>query len=112
MRLLCMFHMFQHLHEKIGGPGWTLEIDESIFRRRKYKRGRSKQQIWIFRGILRKKDDIENENKKRMFLIVVPNRDSDTLKAVIDKYVEKGTVIMSDSWKGYSKIPEMGFENK
>jgi hypothetical protein len=45
-------------------------------------------------------------------MVVVPNRDSDTLRDALDKYVEKGTIIISDSWKRYSKFSEINFENK
>ena len=38
---------------KIGGPGKTVEIDESKFGKRKYHKGRRKDGVWVFGGIER-----------------------------------------------------------
>ncbi|KAH7818770.1 uncharacterized protein MONOS_15343 [Monocercomonoides exilis] len=43
-----------NLHQNpIGGEGKVVEIDEAVWRRRNYKRGRRKEQIWIFGGVER-----------------------------------------------------------
>ena len=37
--------------DQIGGPNITVQVDECILRRRKYQKGRKKQQIWIFGAV-------------------------------------------------------------
>ena len=41
--------------KKIGGPGKTVEIDESMFGKRRYHRGRilGRRQMWVLGGVCR-----------------------------------------------------------
>ncbi|KAA6382536.1 MAG: hypothetical protein EZS28_021937 [Streblomastix strix] len=100
----------QPLEKKIGGENDIVEIDEAIVRRRKWRKGRGKEQIWIFGGFLRETE--ENKDKtKRMFILIIPNRSAITLFNCVNTNIIPKTLIYSDSWKGYSKIPEGGYKN-
>ena len=86
---------------KIGGPGKTVEKDESKFGKRKYHKGRRKEGAWVFGGIERE--------SKNCFLTSVPDRSAETLIAKIKKHVFPGTNIISDCWKAYSRLAEEGY---
>lgn len=51
---------------KLGGPGRTVEIDESKFGRRKYHRGHKVEGQWVFGGIERETG--------RVFMVPVEDR--------------------------------------
>lgn len=85
--------------EKIGGPGMTVEIDETLLSKRKYHTGRLLQQIWVFGGICRENGHI--------FMEVVPNRNSDTLISSIHRNIQYGSNIISDMWSGYKSLDDV-----
>lgn len=82
---------FSNFKEKIGGPGKTVEIDESKFGRRKYHRGHRVEGQWVFGGIERESG--------RCFLVPVEDRSAETLVGVIKEWILPGTTIISDCWK-------------
>lgn len=86
--------------EKIGGPGIVVEIDESKFAKRKYNVGHRVQGGWVFGGR-------EKDNKRKVFMEPVENRTADTLLAVIQKWIAPGSIIWSDCWKSYDRIPSL-----
>lgn len=72
-------------------------------RKRKYNRGRYiKDDKWIFGGIER--------GTQNAFMMVVSKKDAETLLPIIEKEIEDETFIISDGWKTYNKIPEMGHD--
>jgi hypothetical protein len=83
-----MLEYMEGCSEKIGGPNKTVEIDESMFGRRKYNRGHPVKGQWIFGGVERESG--------RTFLVPVPDRNADTLMAVIDAWIEQATMVISD----------------
>lgn len=92
---------------QIGGVGEVVEIDESKFYRRKYNRGRvlsAQQDGWVFGGIQRSNGDC--------FMVRVGDRSKNTLFPLILKYIKPGTQIISDEWKAYSKLNEIGYKHR
>ena len=99
MREVCATHI-QNRHP-IGGVGHIVEIDESLFGRRKNHRGRLVPQQWVLGGT--------DRHTRECFLIVVPRRDAATLIPIIRAWVLPGTVIMTDEWRAYRPLPLFGY---
>ena len=78
---------------KIGWVGLTVEIDESLFSRRKYNVGRTLPTQWVFGGICRETRDC--------FMYAVPDRSAETLLTTIQECILPGTTIISDKWRAY-----------
>ncbi|KCZ81666.1 hypothetical protein H312_00844, partial [Anncaliia algerae PRA339] len=93
--------MRDELNDKIGGPGHVVEIDESKFSKRKYQVGRIVMSPWVVGGI-----DI---NTKECFFVEVINRSADTLKRIILERIHPGTLIITDEWRGYWGLENMGY---
>lgn len=98
---------FQH-QEAIGGPDTVVEIDETLIVRRKYGRGRVLCQVWLFGGI-------ERGTKRRFVVPLIGplgeagRRDKRTLLPLIEQYIRRGTVIISDQWRAYNTLSQLGY---
>ncbi|KCZ78830.1 hypothetical protein H311_00129 [Anncaliia algerae PRA109] len=88
---------------KIGGTGHIVEIDESLFSKRKYNVGRVPRSPWVVGGI-----DLET---KECFFVEVTHRNADTLKYIILEKVEPGSLIITDEWRGYWGLEELGYHH-
>ena len=40
-------------------------------------------------------------------MVAVPDREAETLLAIIQKWIAPGSIIWSDCWKSYDKIPKL-----
>ncbi|KAG0442391.1 hypothetical protein DMUE_0300 [Dictyocoela muelleri] len=81
-----------------NGNQKIVEIDESLFFRRKYERGRIRQQQWVL-GM------VERESKLCSFFLL-PNRRGDTIIPIIFNNIRPGTTIITDSWAAYNRLRE------
>ena len=78
-----------------------MQIDESKFGKRKYHRGHHVERQWVFGGI--------EEDSRRCFLVAVGRRDEATLLPIIEKWIEPGTIIVSDCWKAYCNLEKHSY---
>jgi transposase-like protein len=93
-------------NKSIKKSSGTFQADESFFggknknrhenKKVKESQGRSvKDKTPVF-GMIK--------NSNEVFTSVVPNTKAKTLKPIIEKMVEKGSIIISDEWKGYNGL--------
>lgn len=104
IREICMVRMIDET-ETIGGLDENqnpivVEIDESIFFKRKYNRGRLRSAQWVFGAVER--------NSKKCFLVPVENRTKETLLEIIRQRIRPGTRIISDGWRAYRDLVNDG----
>ena len=86
---------------QIGRPDKLVEIDESMFGKRKYNRGRRRNGKWVFGGCER--------GSKLAFMVEVAQRDAATLLPLCQKYILPGTAVLSDEWRAYCQLQQDGF---
>lgn len=75
-----------------------VEIDESLFFRRKYNRGRERPQQWVL-GM------VERGSKASAFFIL-PDRRATTIIPIIINNVLPNTIIITDCWAAYNRLRE------
>lgn len=79
-----------------------VQIDESLFSRRKYERGRIKPQRWVFGAC-------DNNRGGRVYMMTVEKRDQDNLLPIIQSWCPGGCIINSDCWPAYRNLENYGF---
>jgi transposase-like protein len=87
----------------LGGPGKTVEIDESKFGKRKHHRGHHVKGQWVFGGLERESG--------RVFMVAVDDRTRATLLPIIKDWILPGTTIISDCWKPYDTLNQEDFDH-
>lgn len=98
LREICAYSLLQN-PIIIGGVNDIVEIDESLFIKRKHNVGRLPVQQWVFGGVSR--------NTNECFLYAVPDRSANILIPIIQQCIRPGTCIMSDMWRSYDDIPKL-----
>ncbi|GFR59291.1 hypothetical protein ElyMa_000051700 [Elysia marginata] len=78
----------------------VVEIDKSLFFRRKYERGNIRPAHWVFGA--------NKRDSGNCFMVEVPNRNRATLEPIIRQFILPGTHIISDGWAAYANTPNIG----
>ena len=104
-REVCLEAIAREMPKLIGGPGLTVEIDESKFGKRKYNKGRLVEGQWVVGGICRETKDV--------FLAVCPEnkRDTETLLDIIERHVHKDSTVITDCWRAYNQLDVDGWQH-
>lgn len=79
-----------------------VQIDESLFSKRKYERGRIKPQRWVFGAC-------DDNPGGRVYMVSVEKRDEQNLLPIIQSWCPNGSIIYSDSWPAYRNLNNYGF---
>lgn len=90
LREVCTYAVELRSTRKIGGEDLIVQVDESVFSKRKNNDGHIFPQQCVFGGICRETNDC--------FLVQVPDRSLKTITSVITKHIAEGSIIYSDSW--------------
>ena len=81
----------------IGGQGRVVEIDESLFGKKKYGKGeRDLEGAWVLGG--------GERVTGLVFLRAVAKRDTDTLAPILFRSIKKGSIVYSDLWGAYEHL--------
>ena len=99
--------------EKLGGENKIVELDESMFGKMKFGRGdpRKRRRAWVFGMVCRE--------TKKCVLWVCPQdkegrykRTKPALWPIIQAFIKVGSMIYSDGFRGYRKLPTLGYKHE
>nr|XP_047146837.1 uncharacterized protein LOC124819359 [Hydra vulgaris] len=88
---------------QLGGPGLIVEIDESLFFKRKYNVEHNVEKHWIFGAF--------DVTSKKGYLRRVEDRTAQTLVPIIQQWVAPGSIIHSDQWASYTNLNNLGYNH-
>ena len=87
-----------------------VEIDESVFSKSKYHRGRKLSgNVWVLGCTERK--GVNDSDIKNMHLEIVENRRKETILDFIQRNVDKDAIILTDSFKSYHQLKRLGYNH-
>lgn len=102
-RRICEGYQLSLSERKIGGHNCVVEVDETYVSKRKYNTGRvlASQSVWLVGGICRETNEV--------FLKFVERRNYENLCRILLESVNPGTKIITDCWRGYRDLSNIGF---
>ena len=91
--------------QRIDGYNRDVQVDEILIFRRKNHVGRLVKQVWLVGGIC-------TTPPYDFFLIIVPNKNSNTIKTVLNKWAHPDSNLKTDSWSAcYRAASDLNFNS-
>lgn len=88
-----------------GGPGHTCQVNESLFGKAKYHRGRQlATQQWAI--------GVYDPDNRRVAVELTPDRKAESLLGFIASTVTNGTTVHTDQWRAYNNLPQLGYPHR
>ncbi|BHF83519.1 hypothetical protein SprV_0902666200 [Sparganum proliferum] len=101
-RNVCSKALLKEVKE-LGGPGVEVQVHETLINRSKGNVGRPEMENWIL--------GMYDTSQRRALFEQVEDRSWPSLRAVITKWVARGSVIVTDDWGAYRHLPTEGYEH-
>ena len=97
----------QNNEMKLGGPGVIVEVDECHLHKRKYDRGQplATGALWVV-GLIER----DATGQRKSVFLSTRRRSADVLVPFIRENVARGSILISDEWKGYTDELEDHYE--
>ena len=103
-RYLCMEDAMKNV-QKIGGEDDVVEMDETMCGKMKYGKGdpTKRRGQWLFGG--------KSRSTGLFFMALCPKnkRTRKALWPIVQAYVKQGTMLHTDGWRAYRRLPELGY---
>lgn len=91
--------LYEMTHLPLGS---MVQIDESLFTKRKANKGRKVAQKWVFGAC-------DSNPGGRCYFTTVPKRNEENLLRCIGQWVIKGSIVVSDEWAAYRHLIDYGY---
>ena len=88
----------------------TVEIDEAFIGGK--QSGKNRERGTDNKTLVAVAVEIDGKNIGRIRLGVIPDVSSESLLEFLEKTVEKGSIVITDGWRGYSGIENIGYKRK
>jgi len=117
--------MVRPQRERIGGnrDDWRIEVDEGYVggRTRGEGRGVTHKELVAVAVEVRERDKPRRKDGKRtrrdviagrLRLRHIPNRSRKTLEGFVQESVEPSSLVITDGWKNYDRLPKLGYRHE
>uniref|UniRef100_A0A0X3QA71 Putative transposase-like protein HI_1328.1 n=1 Tax=Schistocephalus solidus TaxID=70667 RepID=A0A0X3QA71_SCHSO len=88
---------------QLGGKDIEVQADETMVARQKNNKGRERRQYWVV--------GMYDTSIRKAVFEHVNNRSGPALNTVITQWFAKESVVVTDEWKAYSRLPEEGYKH-
>jgi transposase len=93
--------------QQLGGENGVVQVDETLIAKAKVSRNRSARPVseqWVFGAY--------DPAKKIGWMQLVEDRSAKTLLPIIQEWCAPGTIVVSDGWKAYNDLQNIGYKHQ